>query len=70
MLLLLLAAVAATAAIGSAADTWVHPGVLVSQTRLDSIKHQVQVVKAGPVYDAYQKALVSQVGRTGTLHPP
>jgi hypothetical protein len=44
-------------------SSWVHPGVLVSPSRLAYIKDQCLNARPGPVFDAYKKALRSQYAR-------
>src|SRR5690242_15114667 len=45
----------------TAAQTFQHPGVLVSKAQLDFIKLQV-ANKVDPIYTAYQKAVASSYG--------
>jgi hypothetical protein len=43
----------------SAPSKFQHPGVLVSKTQLDFVKSQISA-KSGPIYEAYQKAIVDK----------
>ena len=61
-LLLLLLHAAAVSAVADAAAAFVHPGVLVSNSQLELIRHAVKQ-GSGPMFDAYRKALNSSYGR-------
>mgnify|MGYP000070414720 CR=1 FL=1 len=49
---------------------FVHPGVFIDDARLTALRHEVNIVRSGPVYDAFIKALDSQFTNHTVVGPP